>query len=104
MKTLTELMAHIAKVWTCDEARYPELAKLDAVGQKNFRLKHSVLHFNKSVGKLAALAETYDHEGTLSDAEAQLIATKLFVNSLKLAEEVGLSADDLLSRAPEIVH
>jgi hypothetical protein len=106
MHTLQELIDHIGKTWVCDAARYPELAGMSEVDRLNFIIKHQVLHLSKTTGKLATLAEAYDHsrEG-LGEASEELrnLATKLFINSLKLAEEVGMSADDLLTRSKEFV-
>ncbi len=103
MNDLEALMAKIAEVWKCDEARYPELAGMNDAQKKNFVIKHSVLHIAKTNGKIAALCEDFDHNGTDMSEEAKTLAVKLFINSLKLAEESGLSTSDLLSRAPNFV-
>ncbi|MEJ0053386.1 MAG: hypothetical protein WDN10_01485 [bacterium] len=103
---MKELMERIATVWECDPSRYPELAGMDTTERKNFLIKHSVLHITKTAGKLAALCEDYDHtKQTSPEAEEKLKAAsvKMFINALKLAEEAGLSADELLERAPGYV-
>ncbi len=106
MQTLQQLMGHIATVWQCDPSRYPELEGMNAEERQNFLIKHSVLHITKTTGKLATLSEDYDHNQKIGDDHSEnlkTLATKMFVNSLKLAEEVGMSADDLLHKAPEYI-
>lgn len=106
MKTLEELMARIANVWQCDPSRYPELAGMSEEQRRNFLVKHSILHITKTNGKLAALCEDYDHNQKMSvedEENLRVAATKMFVNAVKLAEESGLTAEELLARAPNYV-
>ena len=106
MENLEQLSEHIAKIWVCDASRYPELAHLSEEGQQNFRVKHSILHINKSLGKLAALCEDFDHEAAAKEefvAERKKLAIKLFINALKLAEESDVSAKELLEKSPEYI-
>ena len=102
MNDLQDFMDHIARVWKCDAHRYPELTKMTLEQRKNFLLKHSLLHINKTTGKIAALCEDFDHNGKLMKEELNLsdLSIKMFINALNLAKEVGLSAKDLLSRGP----
>jgi hypothetical protein len=106
MNNLDALMQYIAAVWVCDVKRYPELQGKNPDERRNFLVKHSLMHVAKTSGKLASVCEDFDHNGAYEpDSEEMLkgYAVKLFVNALKLAEEVGLSADDLLQRAPRFV-
>jgi hypothetical protein len=104
MKDLQSLMNHIASTWVCDHARYPALEGMDVDQRRNFLVKHSLLHVAKTSGKIAAVCENFDHtnrkEDDSYDIGLQVGAVKLFVNAIKLAEETGLSADDLLRLAP----
>lgn len=106
MQEMQKLMAHLAKVWECNKQRYPELAGMTPDQRRNFLVKHSVLHIAKTNGRIAAICEDFDHNGLIDDDEVtalQIATVKMFVNALKLAEEVGLSASDLLARAPTFV-
>ena len=106
MENLEQLSTHIASVWKCDASRYPELAYLSEEGQRNFRIKHSILHITKSLGKLAALCEDFDHEDADKEGskeERKKLAIKLFINALKLAEESDVSAKELLEKSPEYI-
>lgn len=106
MNDLQALMQHIESVWACDETRYPALKGMNDDQKRNFLVKHSLLHVNKTVGKIAAVCENFDHANEKQDDHAtaqQIGAIKLFVNALKLAQEAGLSADDLLEFAPSHV-
>lgn len=106
MKDLASLMEHIANTWVCDESRYKGLATLDAAQRKIFLVKHSLLHIGKTTGKIASVCESFDHDGVDSSENGALLtvgALKMFANALKLAEEVGLTADDLLTETPNFV-
>jgi hypothetical protein len=103
---LDALMAHIGDTWVCDAARYPELQGMNEEAHRNFVVKHSLMHILKTTGKIASCCEDFDHTHTAGPEEGLLLqelAIKLVVNALKLAEEVGLSADDLLQRAPRYI-
>lgn len=104
MKDLQSLMDNIASVWACDPTRYPALEGMDADQRRNFLVKHSLLHVAKTSGKIAAVCEDFDHnnkkEDDSFDIGLQVGAVKLFINSLKLAQEAGLSAEDLFRFAP----
>jgi len=107
MKDLHGLMRHIAAVWVCDPSRYPALAGTSEEQRKKFLLNHSILHIDKTKGKVAAILEDFDHTGRFTpgaDAELKELAIKSFVNVLKLAEESGVSAQELLARAPDYVN
>lgn len=106
MSQLSRLMKHISATWVCDETRYPQLAAMSAAERQDFVVKHSLLHLMKTMGKIAAVCEHLDHGEPYAHkdaAELEASAVKLFVNVLKLADELGLSADDLVRRAPEYV-
>jgi hypothetical protein len=105
MDDLKKLMGHIAKVWECGVERYPALRNMGPNERRNFLVNHSLLHVTKTLGKLAAACEDYDHKGSSASRvqEAEDAAIRLFVNSLKLAQEAGLTAEDLLTRAPSFV-
>lgn len=99
-------MKYIASVWVCDSGRYPALEGMTTDQRRNFLVKHSLLHIGKTTGKIAAVCENFDHVGQTDGEDSVLLqdtVVKLFINTLKLAEEVGLSADDLLVRAPQFV-
>jgi hypothetical protein len=107
MKDLEALMRHIATTWVCDENRYPELRGKDAEARRNFLAKHSTAHLLKTMGKIASVTEHFDHEGSFAPGQEEALkelALKLVVNSLKFAEDAaGLSADDILKRAPAFI-
>ncbi len=106
MKDLQALMQHIAATWMCNDHRYPELQGKSRNARKLFLVKHSTAHVLKTMGKIAAVTERFDHEGMVAPEDEERLkdaSVKLFVNALKLAEEVGLSADDLLKRAPTFI-
>jgi hypothetical protein len=66
-----------------------------------FVISHSLLHMQKSSGVLARNLEAHDHGGTIDDQAVRLSTIKMFINTLKLAEELGMSADDLCKAVHE---
>jgi len=105
MQTLQQLTEHIALVWKFVPERYPDLAGESAEQRESFLIKHLLLHLTKNMGEIAALCEEFDHRQRINRRQRLQIATiKMFVSVLKLAEESGLSAADLLSQAPGFVR
>lgn len=67
-------------------------------------MKHILLHMNKSIAKISTELELFDH-GDKMDIEVINTATvKMIINSLKLADEIGLNAKDLSKKIPEIME
>lgn len=96
-ETLDSLIDLIADLLPVDEKTYPELADRDQAEAITFCLRHSALHFSKTAGRLAAFVEDADHGKYDRIQTLQTIVAASLVNSLKLADEIGLSG-------PEIIH
>ncbi len=98
---LTEVMSFIGARYTFTPEHYPSLEGVTPDQKKSFAVSHSVHHMCKSMGKLAAECERYDHGGTMNDAGLKEGAVKMFINSIKLVEELGISAQELADSIPE---
>ena len=88
----------VAQIWEFTEEKYPLLAKLSEDERKAFVFGHILKHFHKSLGSLEEVLEKYEHDPNngLGDKEmVQKKVTKLFLNSVRLAQEVGVSPEDL---------
>ena len=95
-RTLDSLIDMISDFLPVDEHTYPELAERDRAESISFCLRHSALHFSKTAGKLAAFVENADH-GNFSQIEAlEAIVAASLVNSLKLADEIGISGPEIM--------
>lgn len=102
-KDLQEAIDFIASKFVFDETGYPLLAKLAPEEQLQFSLNHSLQHLMKQLGKIAAHLEDKDHGGE-GDSEALRRAfMKSFVSTLRLAELLGIDADELLTSIPKHV-
>ena len=97
---LAQLMEYIGSRYTFTADHYPRMTGLDSDGKKAFVLSHSVHHIQKSVGKLAAECEHFDHGGKLDDTAIREGVVKMFINSVKLAEEMGITAEELAASVP----
>ena len=95
-ETLDSLIDLIADLLPVDEKTYPELANRDQAESITFCLRHSALHFSKTAGRLAAFVEDADHGRYDRIQTLQTIVAASLVNSLKLADEIGLSGPEII--------
>lgn len=93
---IEELMAMISGYLPVTVDQYPSLGFRDHEPVANFCVQHSALHFSKTAGQLAAIAEAIDHGQALEETSVRKIAINSVINSFKLATEIGLSSDELL--------
>ncbi len=101
---IASAMKHIGKHYTFTSEYYPILDQLSPTQRKMFAVNHNHLHMSKSLGKIAAECEVFDHSGTINHAALEKATVKMFINTLKLAEELGMSASDLCSKVPKFTR
>jgi len=92
---LSGLMKIVAERFESGSSVYPAIALLDAEQKRGFAIRHSVLHLSKTVGRLAAECESFDHGGSMNIAALREAAVKMLINTLKLADDLQMSADEL---------
>lgn len=97
------LMEYIGSRYTFTPEHYPILARLDETQKLAFAVSHSAHHLSKSLGKISAECEAFDHGGELKREALEEATVKMFINILKLAEELDMSAADLCSKVPEFM-
>lgn len=93
---VAELMLMIAGYLPVTVAQYPSLAFRDHEPVASFCVQHSALHFSKTAGQLAAIAEAIDHGHAMEVTSIRKIAINSIINSFKLANEIGLTSDELI--------
>lgn len=103
LKDLQEAIDFIASKFVFDEMEYPLLAKLTPEERLQFSLHHSLQHLMKQLGKIAAHLEDKDHGGEGDSEELRRAFMKNFVSTLRLAELLGIDADELLTSIPKYV-
>lgn len=96
MKNIDELIEFISKHFVFDDKTYPELKGKDSVQIKYFAIRHSALHFAKTAGKISSFSEDVDHGGAEDLEELKKNISKSLINTLRLAELVGMSGEDLI--------
>lgn len=94
IERIDDLRCYVAAILPVDVAHYPSLPENCVTA---FCVKHSALHFSKTSGQLAALAESMDHGLSPDLSEATKIVANSLVNALKLAEELSISTDSILA-------
>ncbi len=104
MRDLQQLMDFISQRYQFTPGTYPDLAGLDDDRKQRFAITHSVLHMSKSLGQIAAEAERADHGGQMDGDVLYATTTKMLVNVLKLADELGIRASDLITAVPQVMR
>lgn len=103
--TLQQLMNLIGSKYLFNKENYPNMDDSRPETKLMFAINHSSLHMQKSLGKIAEVLEEYDHKGKKvllgGIAQAQESTVKIFINALKLAEELNLSAEQLFERVEQ---
>jgi hypothetical protein len=94
VERIDELRSYIVAALPVDRVQYPSLPDEDVVA---FCVKHSALHFSKTSGQLAALAESIDHGRAPDLFEATKIVANSLVNAFKLAEELSISTESIVA-------
>jgi hypothetical protein len=100
-KNLQEAIDFIASKFVFDESGYPLIAKLSPEERIQFSLNHSLQHLTKQLGNIAAHLEDKDHGGEGDPEALRRSFMKGFVSTLRLAELLGMDANDLLKGIPE---
>jgi hypothetical protein len=96
LKSLFEL---VTMRYVYNVQNYPRLKGKSSLEIKDFGIKHSLLHIVKGTGRISQVLEDTDH-GAILDTEAlKAQAAKLLVNTLKLAETLGMTADELIHKS-----
>lgn len=100
-RSLDSLIDLVSDLLPVDTTRYPNLPTADHSEEVVFCLRHSALHFSKTAGKLAAFVEGVDHGQFAQIQVLQSIVAASLVNSLKLADEIGLSGAEIIAAMRE---
>lgn len=104
--TLREFMDQIGSSWPFDAATYPALQNLqgDGIAWQLFAIDHILHHQSKSHAVLASALERsqhgqglYENNTNASELRSQMriAARKMVKNSLRLAQVLGLTAEDI---------
>jgi len=101
--SLEEAMVYIGERYTFTPNHYPLLRQRTTFAERRaFVVSHSTYHISKSLGRMSAECEMFDHgfyqmkEEVLKEA-----IVKMLINILKLAEELDMTAEDLLKAIPQ---
>ena len=100
---LQDLIDLSAQVYPFDTSTYPEIGSYTEEEKTAFAISHQALHFAKTTGKIAGLAEEIDHATTgFTETRRIMLEEQLaaqFVNVLRLAETLEINGDALLELA-----
>lgn len=93
-----DLIDRIANALPVDDDQYPSIAGASDKAINKYAIEHQALHFSKTAGKIASIAEGLGHGTELSEEdhielEEQIAAS--IINALRLAATLGLRAGDV---------
>lgn len=103
MKDLQKTMNYIDKRYVFNSENYPELELSTENDKIDFGIRHSVLHMQKSLGKIAEYSEERDHGQLGSKRDVKVATAKMLMHVLRLASVQGISADELLKMVPKVM-
>lgn len=101
---LEKIMRYIGDRYVFIPDRYPGIKNFSDDQKRAFAISHSVHHMNKSIGRLSAECERFDHGGTMDETMLKETSFKILISSLKLIEELGYTAEDFAKAVPELVQ
>ena len=96
-ESLDSLMSFVSYLLPVDNQHYPSAPLASQSDAINFCLHHSALHFSKTAGSLAAFVESADHGHFPRIQTLENIVASSIVNSLKLAEEIGITGSEIMA-------
>ena len=107
IRSFEDAVAHIAAHYRFEPSIYPALQGMTEAHAMEFALKHLLLHMQKNAGVVAAHLEGYDHSAAASDVNdlghLREAAVKMFIDVIKLADVLDMSAGELCRRVGETV-
>jgi hypothetical protein len=103
MPDLGSTMQYIGERYMFTPEHYPVLDQLAPKQRKAFAISHIAHHMSKSLGKISAECESFDHANQLNEASVKEATVKMFINTLKLAQELGMTPEDLMEAVPQLM-
>ncbi|WP_133365617.1 hypothetical protein [Qipengyuania sediminis] len=97
-ETLDCLIDYVSDLLPVTNAEYPDVEAFSRGEALEFCLRHSALHFSKTAGRLAAFVENVDHGKYDHIEKLQAIVAAGLINSLKLADEIGISGPEIIAQ------
>ncbi len=98
---LDQLIEHIVQYLPFDGTVYPELRDATDEQKLAFAVRHNALHFSKTAGRIAAVSEDVDHGGQLKIETLKSNVVDSLVSTLRLAEVIGMSEQEMISMIRE---
>lgn len=106
IETIDELLSYIKVHWHCDETKYPLMQQMSDEQKLMFVINHLVLHMSKSVGKIAAECENFDHGNDfyrVNRPELNILAAKMLINVIQFAQTLDMTSESLIAETKKIL-
>lgn len=101
---LAALMATVQAGFPFTQDRYPNGDLGTPEKTRAFAVRHSSVHMAKTGGQIAAEAEKYDHGNQINEAKLKIAVAKMLVNTLNLANILGVTAEELQDLVPQVMR
>ncbi len=92
---LEHLMKLIREEWVFDESNYPPIKSMSQKEMKIFAIRHTLMHQAKALAKGMEALERFEHGLPLDEEKLRLSTRNFFINTLKMAESMGISPKQL---------
>lgn len=89
----------ISSTYVFNKENYPKIDDSTQQSKLIFAIQHILLHTQKELGNIAAVSEKYDHTAVRTynnQMEVEAATVNILINTLKLADILGFSADGLI--------
>ncbi len=96
-KNLSDLIEFVGKHVVFNAEHYPELKDASEKEKFIFAIRHSALHFSKTAGKIAVVAEDVDHGSEPDIAKLKEQVWKSLVNAFWLADKIDMTEEEIIS-------
>jgi hypothetical protein len=101
--SVSELMRFIGSRYVFNRDNYPGIEGMSQEEKRAFAVSHSAHHMTKSLGRISAECESWDYGNRMNEESLREATVKMLINTLKLAEELGISAGELIGSVPRLM-
>lgn len=92
---LQDLIRLVKEEWPFDKDHYPAIKKMSQKEKRIFAIRHILMQQAKALAKGMEALERFEHGLPLDEEKLRLSVRNFFINTLKMAEFVGISPDQL---------
>ena len=89
------LMKMVNEEWVFDKINYTPMKSMSQKEKRLFAIEHVLKHQTKALAKAIETLERFEHGTLLDEEKLRLSVRNFFINTLRLADIVGISPKEL---------